>query len=89
MSTITGKFLSITGCENNNLIKYKIPYSGYYFLEEFNLQKAMYDPNVYKGPDDPIFADPIYIMDNGNVTDSTIEERIKLYNRVYNVGGIL
>ena len=83
--TKTGKFLSITGCENNNLIKYKIPYSGYYFLEEFNLQKAMYDPNVYKGPDDPIFADPIYIMDNGNVTDSTIEERIKLYNRVYNI----
>ena len=83
--TKTGKFLSISGCENNNLIKYKIPYSGYYFLEEFNLQKAMYDPNVYKGPDDPIFADPIYIMDNGNVTDSTIEERIKLYNRMYNI----
>ena len=85
LDTKTGKFLSISGCENNNMIKYKIPYSGYYFLEEFNLQKAMYDPNVYKGPDDPIFADPIYIMDNGNVTDSTIEERIKLYNRVYNI----
>ena len=85
MDTRTGKFLSISGCEDIYSIKYTIPYSGYYYLDDFNLQKEMYDPNVYKGPDDDIFADPIYIMPNGNVTDSTIEERIKLYNRIYNI----
>ena len=85
MDTTTGKFLSMSGCEDAYSIKFAIPYSGYYFLEDFNLQKSMYDPNVYKGPDDEIFADPIYIMPNGNVTDSTIEERIKLYYRVHNI----
>jgi hypothetical protein len=85
MDTTTGKFLSVSGCEDIYSIKYKMPYSGYFFLEDFNLQKDMYDPKVYKGPDDEIFADPIYIMSNGNVTDITIEERIKLYNRVHNI----
>ena len=83
--TNTGKFLGITGCEDVYSIKYTIPYSGYYFLEDFNLQKDMYDPNVYKGPDDEIFADPIYIMENGNVTDITLEERIKQYFRIHNI----
>ena len=85
MDTITGKFLSVSECEDIYSVIYKIPYSGYYFLEDFNAQKEMYDPNVYKGPDDEIFADPIYIMKNGNVTDITIEERIKMYNRIHNI----
>ena len=85
MDTTTGKFLSASDCEDIYSIKYALPYSGYFFLEDFNLQKNMYDPNVYKTPDDEIYADPIYIMPNGNVTDSTIEERINLYNRKYNI----
>ena len=85
LDTTTGKFLTISGCEDIYSVIYTVPYSGYYFLDDFNLQKPMYDPNVYKGPDDEIFADPIYIMKNGNVTDSTIEERIKLYNRIHNI----
>ena len=85
MDTTTGKFLGITGCENAYSIKYIIPYSGYYFLEDFNRQKDMYDPNIYISPDDELFADPIYIMPNGNVTDLTIEERIKMYNRIHNI----
>ena len=85
MDTTTGKFLEITGCEKVYSIKYTLPYSGYYFLDDFNMQKPMYDPNIYISPDDDLFADPIYIMPNGNVTDLTIEERIKMYNRIHNI----
>ena len=83
--TVTGKFLSISECQGANKIKFKMPYSGYYYLDEFNSQKKLYDPNIYKSPDDKIFEDPIYIMDNGNVTGITVEELKKEWYRRMNI----
>ena len=85
LDTVTGKFLSISNCDGENQIKITMPYTGYYYLEEFNLQKNMYDPNVYKGPDDKIFEDPIYILDNGNVTGITVEQLKEEYHRKMNI----
>ena len=62
-----------------------MPISGYYYLEDFNAQKKLYDPNLYRGPDDKIFEDPIYIMDNGNVTGITVEEMKKEFYRRMNI----
>jgi hypothetical protein len=83
--TVTGKFLTISECQGSNRIKFKIPYSGYYYLDDFNSQKNLYDPNIYKSPDDKIFEDPIYIMDNGNVTGITVEELKKIWYRRMNI----
>ena len=83
--TVTGKFLTISECQGSNRIKLIIPYSGYYYLDDFNSQKNLYDPNVYKSPDDKIFEDPIYIMDNGNVTGITVEELKKIWYRRMNI----
>ena len=77
--------IKITGCNNENAIRIYFPYKSYKYLEEFNSQKDMYDPLVYKGADDPLFKDPIYIEPNGHVTNSTIEDRIEKFNRHYNI----
>ena len=83
--TVTGKFLSISDCQGSNQVKFIMPLSGYYYLDEFNSQKKLYDPNVYRSPDDRIFEDPIYIMDNGNVTGITVEELKKEWYRRMNI----
>jgi hypothetical protein len=85
LDTVTGKFMAMSDCEGDNQIKFTVPFSGYYYLDEFNSQKKFYDPNVYKSPDDPIFKDPIYILDNGNVTGITVEELKKEYYRRMNI----
>ena len=85
LDTVTGKFLSISECNDNNRIKFTVPYSGYYYLDEFNAQKKLFDPKEYKGPDDELFEDPIYIMKNGNVTGITVEEMKKMYYRRMNI----
>ena len=85
LDTVTGKFLSISECQGNNQIKIIMPYTGYYYLDDFNAQKKMYDPNVYKSPEDKIFEDPIYILDNGNVTGISVEELKKEYYRRMNI----
>ena len=85
VDSTTGKYISITGCENDNKIVFHMPFTSYRYLEEFNYQKLFYDPNIYKGPDDPIFSDPIYIEETGVVSDDTIEQRIAKYSRKYNI----
>ena len=85
LDTVTGKFLSISECQGNNQIKLIMPYTGYYCLDDFNAQKKYYDPNVYKSPEDKIFEDPIYILDNGNVTGISVEELKKEYYRRMNI----
>ena len=82
----TGKDISITGCDNN-LITISFPFESYRWLNYINSQKDLFDPNNYKSPDDPIFADPIYIEKNGQVSNDTVEERIKKYHRLYNITG--
>ena len=85
VDSTTGKYISITGCENDYKLVFHMPFTSYRYLEEFNFQKLFYDPNIYKGPDDPIFSDPIYIEENGVVSDDTIEQRIAKYSRKYNI----
>jgi len=85
IDSTTGKEISVTGCENSNQIKIHMPFNNAIFLEEFNLQKLLYDPKIYKSPDDPIFSDPVYIEESGLVSDDTIEQRIAKYSRRYNI----
>ena len=85
VDSTSGKYISVTGCEGDNKLIFHMPYTSYRYLEEFNFQKSLYDPNIYKSPDDPIFSDPVYIEENGHVSDDTIEQRIEKYSRRYNI----
>ena len=85
IDSTTGKDISIRGCENDYKLIFHMPFTSARYLEDFNFQKSFYDPNIYKGPDDPIFSDPIYIEENGMVSDDTIEQRIEKYSRKYNI----
>ncbi len=85
IDSTTGKEISISGCEKANQLIFHMPFTNYRFLKEFNLQKLFYDPNIYKSPDDPIFSDPIYIEENGFISNDTIEQRIEKYSRRYNI----
>ena len=85
VDSTTGKYISVTGCQGSNQLIIHMPFTSYKFLEEFNFQKLFYDPNIYKSPDDPIFSDPVYIEENGIVSDDTIEQRIEKYSRRYNI----
>ena len=82
----TGKDISISGCDRN-LITISFPFESYRWLNYINRQKHLFDPQNYKSPDDPIFADPIYIEMNGEVSNDTVEERIEKYHRLYNITG--
>ena len=62
-----------------------MPFYSYRYLDEFNSQKLLYDPDIYKSPDDPIFSDRVYIEENGRISDDTIEQRIAKYSRRYNI----
>ena len=85
LDSTTGKFIAISGCNNQNKIIIHMPFYSYRFLDEFNSQKLLYDPYIYKSPDDPIFSDPVYIEENGKISDDTIEQRIAKYSRRYNI----
>ena len=81
----TGKDVTIQDCLGKNALIYYLPFKNYPFIDIFNYQKNLYDPNQYYAPDDPIFRDPIYIDPNGIVTEDTVEQRIEKYNRLYNI----
>ena len=85
LDSTTGKFIKVSGCNNQNKIIMHMPFYSYRYLAEFNYQKLLYDPNVYKSPDDPIFSDPVYIEENGFISDDTVEQRIEKYSRRYNI----
>ena len=85
LDSTTGKFIAISGCNNQNKIIIHMPFYSYRYLDEFNSQKTLYDPHIYKSPDDPIFSDPVYIEENGFISDDTIEQRIEKYSRRYNI----
>ena len=85
LDSTTGKFIKVNGCNNQNKIIIHMPFYSYRYLEEFNYQKLLYDPNIYKSPDDPIFSDPVYIEENGFISDDTVEQRIEKYSRRYNI----
>ena len=85
VDSTTGKFITVTGCDGDYALVLHMPFGSYRYLDEFNFQKLLYDPNIYKGPDDPIFSDPIYINESGFVSNDTIEQRIEKYSRRYNI----
>ena len=85
VDSTTGKFITVTGCDGDHALVFHMPFGSYRYLDEFNFQKLLYDPDIYKGPDDPIFSDPIYINESGFVSDDTIEQRIEKYSRRYNL----
>ena len=85
LDSTTGKFIKVSGCNNQNKIVVHMPFHSYKYLDEFNAQKLLYDPEIYKSPDDPIFSDPVYIEENGKISDDTIEQRIAKYSRKYNI----
>ena len=85
LDSTTGKFIKVSGCNGQNRIIIHMPFYSYRYLDEFNYQKLLYDPNIYKSPDDPIFSDPVYIEENGFISDDTIEQRIEKYSRRYNI----
>ena len=85
VDSTTAKPIKISGCNDQNKIRIHMPFHSYRYLTEFNSQKSLYDPDVYKSPDDPIFSDPVYIEENGKVSDDTIEQRIEKYSRRYNI----
>ena len=85
IDSTTAKEISVTGCTGNNQMTISVPFNSYVWLNEVNRQKDLYDPNNYKSPDDPIFSDPIYIEENGHVSNDTVEQRIEKYNRLYNI----
>ena len=84
LDNVKFKQIELNSCNNEENIIIYLPFNSYKFLEQLNSQKWLFDPNNYKSPNDPFFKDPIYIEKNGFISDDTIEERIKLYNRFYN-----
>ena len=76
--------INLNNCNNEQNIIIYLPFNSYKFLEQLNSQKWLFDPNNYKSPSDPFFKDPIYIEKNGFISNDSIEDRIKLYNRFYN-----
>ena len=81
----TGKDVTIQDCTGVNSLIYYLPFKYYPFIDIFNFQKNLYDPNQYYPPYHPIFRDPIYITPEGIVTEDTVEQRIEKYNRLYNI----
>ena len=60
-------------------IKINMPFNGYDWINYINEQKWLFAPENYKLEDDPIFRDPIFIYDNGSVSDDTVADRIAKY----------
>jgi hypothetical protein len=81
----TGKEITLNDCTNEKEIIITMPFTSYKWVSELNRQKWLYDPINYKSPDDSIFSDPIYINDNGFISNDTVEDRITKYNRLYNI----
>ena len=70
-------------------IKINMPFNGYDWINYINEQKWLFAPENYKLEDDPIFRDPIFIFDNGSVSDDTVADRIAKYYRYYNIVGLV
>ena len=89
-------FLKIYDLEGNeitlecpsNSINIIMPFNAYDWLNYINEQKWLFSPENYKLEDDPVFRDPILIREDGSVSDETVQDRIKMYYRYYNIVGL-
>ena len=84
---LDGKEILINDCSSP--IKINMPFNSYDWINYINQQKWLFIPENYKLEDDPIFRMPIFIFDNGSVSDDTVEERIAKYYRYYNIVGLV
>ena len=84
-----GNEININDCPSNSLIQIQMPFNAYDWINYINEQRWLFDPRNYKLEDDPVFRDPILIRDDGSVSDDTVEERIKMYYRYYNIVGLV
>ena len=82
-----GKEVTLEECTSEP-IKLYLPFNSYLWLSYINTQKSLFDPANYKLPNDPIFKDPIYIADNGYISEDTVQDRIDKYYRHYNFSGL-
>ena len=83
----SGNEVVVNDCSST--IKINMPFHGYDWINYINEQKWLFAPENYKLEDDPIFRDPIFIYDNGSVSDDTVAERIAKYYRYYNIVGLV
>ena len=80
----TGKSLPLSNCTGEDALVLNFPFTSYQWIELFNKQKFLYDPRNYKGSNNEIFNDPIYINKSGYVSNDTVEDRIEKYHRQMN-----
>ena len=86
---LAGNEIVIEECSSNSIIKIQMPFNAYDWINYINEQKWLFAPENYKLEDDPVFRDPILIREDGSVSDDTVEERIKMYYRYYNIVGLV
>ena len=86
---INGNEIHLEECSSNSIIKIQMPFYGYDWVNYINEQKWLFLPENYKLEDDPVFRDPILIREDGSVSDDSVEERIKMYYRYYNIVGLV
>jgi len=79
----TNKPIIVEGCELDPITLF-LPYNSIQWVEDINNQLNLFAPGNYFGPDHPIFKSPIYINETGFVSNDTIEDRIRQYQRNYN-----
>ena len=84
-----GNEINIEDCPSNSLIKIQMPFNAYDWINYINEQRWLFDPRNYKLEDDPVFRDPILIREDGSVSDDSVQERIKMYYRYYNIVGLV
>ena len=77
--------ININECKDDHSFLIYFPFNSITWLSEVNDQKHLYDPLNYHGEDDLIFNDPIFIYDNGFISNDTIEMRIDKYHRRHNI----
>ena len=86
---LDGHEITIRNCPSYAPIKIHLPFNSYDWMNYINEQKWLFLPENYKLENDPIFRDPIFIWDNGSVSDDTVEQRIAKYYRYYNIVGLV
>jgi len=81
-----GKILDIKDCDDHPI---KIYFPIYKYDEKIvqyvNNKKSFFYPNNTVPLNDDLFSRPVYVYPNGTVSSLTLDERIDLYHRVYNL----
>lgn len=81
----TNKIINVNDCDTTAITFYQ-PFNSLKYIDSLNSQISFYDPNNYKGWDDPIFSTLIYINEtSGAVSNDTRDSRIATYQRKYNI----